>query len=300
MLLTKFIIIKMNRGNLGYYNRVMGTKFKVGEEVEIPIEFIPKSMSINVDVGCDVCSKQSVTTYRNYNDCLGYGFYTCNNCKHIKRKLTNKEKYGVDDFNNIEKRKKTMILKYGSYNNNREKSKKTCLRKYGKDNVSGVDFVKNLKKETNLKNWGVENVFQSEEIKRISKITMVNKFGVEHANQNSNIFIKSQLSGFKIKVYNGIYYRGTYELDFLKFCETNKLDVTNGPSIKFKFNKKNKIYFSDFYLPKYNLICEIKSDYTYNANKEINDIKKIEVELQGYLFLFIIDKDYTELLRIVR
>jgi hypothetical protein len=295
MLLTKSVIIKMNRGNLGYYNRVMKNKYKLGDEVDVPVDILPKSITCLVDVCCDVCKKEYKTTYRNYNDCLGYGFYSCTGCKHIKSKLTNRSKYGTDSFVNVDKRKETMITKYGFYNNNRDKSLKTCIDKYGEDNVSKVDSVKMKKKETNIKNWGVDNVFQSDDIKKRSRLTMIDKYGVEHPNQNIDIFNKSQISGYKINIYNGLYYRGTYELDFLKHCESIGLKVENGPSIMFKINGNNKVYHSDFYIRYINLICEVKSRYTYEYSKEINDIKRMESLKKGYNFIFIIDKDYSTL-----
>lgn len=289
----------MNRGNLGYYNRVMKTKFVIGYDVNVPIELVPKSLKMDVDVMCDICGEKSVVTYRNYNECLGYGFYTCNSCKHVKRKMTNKSKYGIENFQNSEKSMKTHIKKYGFFNNNRNKSKDTCLNKYGFDNVSKADSIKKKKIETNIRNWGVENVFQSEVIKDRNKKTLMSNFGVDHPSKSPELFQKAQISGFKVKLYNGIYYRGTYELNFLKFCESNELKVENGPSIKFNYNGNTKVYYPDFYLSEYNLICEVKSDYTYIANKEINDIKKIETEKQGYNFIFIINKNYEDLLKFI-
>lgn len=293
MLLTKSIIVKMNKGNLGYFNRVMKNKHKINDEIDVPIELIPKSSSILVDVCCDICKNEYETRYRNYNDCLEYGFYSCNKCKHIKREMTNELKYGLKKFNNVEKRKDTMEKKYGFYNNNREKSSLTCIEKYGQDNVSKVKSIKDKKIETNMRNWGVINVFQSDEIKEKSKITMIKKYGCEYANQNLDIFNKSQLNGFKIKKYKNLYYRGSYELDFLKHCESSGVIVENGPSIIFDINGVSKVYHSDFYIRNINLICEIKSSYTYECNKNINDIKRIECMKQGYNFMFIIDKDYS-------
>jgi len=294
MLLTKLINITMNRGNLGYYNKVMLNKYKIGEIIEVPINLIPKSSYVVVDVLCDICKKESTTTYRNYNDCLNYGFYSCGKCKHIKRKMTNKIKHGIDNYQNVDKIKSTMIDRYGYYNNNRDKSKKTCIDKYGEDNVSKVDSVKLTKSKTNIDNWGVSNVFQSNEIKMKSKKTMLSKFGVEHANQDFNTFNKAQISGYKIKKYGGIYYRGKNELDFIKYCELRGIKVENGPSVKFKIDNKLKVYHSDFYIRDINLICEIKSKYTYDYNKSINDLKRDACIEQGYKFIFIIDMNYTE------
>lgn len=81
----------------------------------------------------------------------------------------------------------------------------------------------------------------------------------------------------------------------MEYCDIKKLVLKNGPSIRYVYNGKSKVYHSDFYIESINLICEIKSKYTYECNEEINDIKKTESINHGYNFLFIIDKDYREL-----
>jgi hypothetical protein len=50
---------------------------------------------------------------------------------------------------------------------------------------------------------------------------------------------------------------------------------------------------ADFYLEKLNLIIEIKSSYTYNYDLEKNLSKEKFSKLNGYNFLFLIDKDYN-------
>jgi hypothetical protein len=44
------------------------------------------------------------------------------------------------------------------------------------------------------------------------------------------------------------------------------------------------------------LIVEIKSSYIYEREKKKNEAKKEAAINNGYNFIFIIDKDYTELL----
>lgn len=158
---------------------------------------------------CDICQTKNEVNYNSYNLCLNYGFYSCNKCKNIKKKKTNLQKYGVENFNNTEKRKNTHNLKYGTYYTNRDKAKMTCLEKYGVENVSMIDEVKKIKSETAFSNWGV---------------------------------------------------------------------------------------LSDFYLPKFNLICEIKSDYYYQKYLSLNISKKKESENLGYNFIFVKDKKYNELI----
>ncbi len=64
-------------------------------------------------------------------------------------------------------------------------------------------------------------------------------------------------------------------------------------------NNKNRVYHSDFYLSKYNLVCEIKSKYTLDDDYDENMIKKEYSINSGYNFLFIIDKNYIELEKII-
>lgn len=299
MLLDQSIIITLKRGNLGFYNKLMDTKYKVGDVMEIPIEKLSKMSKELVNICCDVCKAENRIIYKNYNMCLGYGFYTCMKCKHIKKKMTSIERYGDSTFNNVYKRKETMNENYGYYNNNRDKSINTCIQRYGVSNVSKIESVKSSKIETSLKNWGVKNVFQSDIIKEISKLTNNRKYGFDYATQNIDIFRKAEISGYKIKEYNGLYYRGTYELDFLLFCESNNINVSNGPSIEYFIDNCRKIYHSDFLISDRNLIIEIKSDYTYKINLDINLEKKKYSIINGYNFIFVINKNYNELLNIL-
>lgn len=64
--------------------------------------------------------------------------------------------------------------------------------------------------------------------------------------------------------------------------------------IKYKLNENEHYYHPDFYLPDYNLIIEIKSSYTYNYDLNKNLSKKEYSIKNGYNFIFIIDKDYSE------
>ena len=63
-------------------------------------------------------------------------------------------------------------------------------------------------------------------------------------------------------------------------------------------NERDKVYFPDFYIPKYNLIVEVKSAYTYDKELDLNLTKKEWSIRSGYDFIFIIDKNYDELLDI--
>jgi len=99
-------------------------------------------------------------------------------------------------------------------------------------------------------------------------------------------------------VYNNIFYRGTYELDFLtKF--NDKMNIEKMKSIKYFFNGKYRKYYPDFYIKEYNLVIEVKSSYTYNYNIDMNNAKRNATILAGYNFIFIIDKDYENFLNLI-
>ena len=96
-----------------------------------------------------------------------------------------------------------------------------------------------------------------------------------------------------------ILYQGSYELDFIKFCIDNNISIKKGPSINYIDNNKKRVYHSNFIIDKYNLICEIKSKYTYNCDLVENILKKEYSIKSGYNFIFIIDKDYNELKKFI-
>lgn len=270
MLLTKYINIKMNRGNLGYYNKVMLSKFKVGDVIEIPIDKIPKSMYVDVNVSCDICSTENIITYRNYNDCLSYGFYTCLKCKHVKRKMTNLKKYGTEDYVNVDKRRETLYNQYGFYNNGREKSSNTCMIKYGVDNVSKLKDVKDKKAETSIKNWGVTNPSFIQSDTFISKTDGYLNYNIN--DKLHNILCKGHTYSIDTNLFYSRFYRGvntcticnplnsinsSYECLIIDIIKENY----NGEVIKSYRDK----YEIDIYLPELKLGIEVNGLYWHST-----------------------------------
>jgi hypothetical protein len=118
--------------------------------------------------------------------------------------------------------------------------------------------------------------------------------------QNLEYFNYWLLKTYKIKTYRNtkLFYQGSYELDFLENFES-KIHIKNGLSFDYFSKNKNHKYFSDFYLPEFNLIIEIKSSFTFYSNKSINLLKEQKVLNSGYNFIFIIDKDYSDFSKII-
>lgn len=177
-----------------------------------------------------------------------------------------------------------------------QKRTQTNLEKYGVENPFQSEEVKKKIKQTFIEHYGVDNNMKCESGKTSYKKSMKKKYGVEWPLQDKNILDKNQKSAKTIKKFRDtdLWYQGSYELDFLeKYYD--KLDIKRGPSIKYKFKGKNKVYHSDFYIPSGNLIIEIKSSWTLEVDKEINEKKKATVS-NGFEYLMILDKNYSEFL----
>jgi len=279
MLLDKYIKVKTHPSNYRHYIEKGYCINKCGESIEVKIDDLPKSSHIKVLCQCFLCKKKNKVLYYNYIlFTKKYNFYTCYKCCDFKIKKTKLEKYGDEKYNN------------------HDKAVKTCLDKYG--GKSGYsEFISKITKEKVMDKFKTDNVFRLDYIKDKLKKTMYSRYGVEHALQLEEFFIKSQKSGFKIKEYNGINYQGKYELDFLIFCSTQNIKVKRAKPIKMS---NNKIYYPDFFLPNYNLICEIKSSYYYEKELNKNLLKKEETIKNGFNYLFIINKDYSTLLNYLK
>ena len=172
----------------------------------------------------------------------------------------------------------------------KEKIKETNLQKYGYESYSQTKEYKNYIKSIN---------FDYKSIQEKMKKTCLEKYGCEYAAQNIDIFYKTQKSQLKIKHYKGIKYQGTYELDFLIFCDKHNIlkELKKIKSVKYVYENKYKIYHPDFFIEKLNLIIEIKSDYYYNLFLEKNLCKQKSCLEQNYDFMFIINKNYNEFIK---
>jgi len=181
-----------------------------------------------------------------------------------KVKNTKFDKYGDGGFTNHEKAKATNLKKYGvdmlmGTPNFIEKSKATKFDKYGDSEFNNYEKAK----ATNLKKYGVENYAQT---------GLVNGYK----------WYSYTLPSGRIIKYQG--YEGRYIPTLIKkYGESNIcFHGDNIPRIKYVYNGITKYYFPDFYIPSKNLIIEIKSNFTLNANKEVNEAKFKSTVDAGY------------------
>jgi hypothetical protein len=338
MILTKEVKIKLNAQNIKHY-RDLGYICNPHDEILIKVEHLSNGSNYKVKVKCDKCENIKELIYNKYiKNISNGGYYSCSNkCSVEKSEEKCLEKYGKKSYTKTneckEKIKRTKKEKYDNENyNNKEKIKEINLKLYGYENVFQnndiKEKIKKTKKEkyndefftnrekskkTCLDRYEVESYTQTQEYKKYMKSltfdyniiqekfkkTCLKRYGVEYPAQNIDIFNKTQKSQLKIKYYKNIRYQGTYELDFLIFCDSIGLlnELTKIYSFNYLYQNKNKIYHPDFYIKKLNLIIEIKSSYYYNLYIEKNICKQNCCIDKNYNFLFIIDKNYDNFIK---
>lgn len=185
---------------------------------------------------------------------------THKDCLNKRKEITCLKKYGVKHYFLNEKIK--------------EKRKQTCLKKYGKESTNQVDEFNKKRKQTLLKNYGVENPSFNPEIHKKQQ-----KYNWKPYTLPSGKIINVQ--GYENKA-----------LDYLlsNIYNENEILIHKEVPIFWYFDNKNikKRYFPDFYVPKDNLIIEIKSEWTWKRYIEKNLLKMIACLDAGYKFRLMI------------
>lgn len=222
------------------------------------------------------------------------------------------EKYGVDNpLKNEDIKRKgqyTSLIKYGYINpmknkNCYQKARNTCLLKYGVKYPQQLDEVKNKIKETNLERYDSVCASNNKEIREKINGECFKKYGVEHHIQRPDIQRKQLLTMRLRKNYilpsgRSIILRG-YEPDFLKYVFSNSLlkedEIDYNPmGIIYYMNSEKHYYYPDFYIPKFNLIVEIKSWYTrYKLDSYFQNKREATIN-QGFNYICIVDSNYNE------
>lgn len=154
---------------------------------------------------------------------------------------------------------------------------------------------------------------------RRAKENMKKKYGKEHLlddpEQQKKMLEGRKISG-KYKFSDGkeIGYVGSYEKDFLEFCdedlEIKSSEIVECPHIfYYKYDDKKRFYIPDFFIPNFNLIVEIK-DGGDNPNKhhkivEVDHVKdrlkwKAVIDDKRFNFIVITNKDYINFVEMMK
>ena len=210
---------KINLNLIGLHKKTLKYYSELGYNIEdgvilVDIEHLHKSSLIILNVCCDFCKKNTQCSYNVYNINISKGDkYSCSKkCGREKSKITNMEKYGVDNPSKSElikkKKEETTLKNFGVSTPFKsktviEKSKITNMEKYGVDNPSKSELIKKKKEETTLKNFGVKNPFQSEDVKSKIKETNIENYGVN--NPSKSPLVKKKKEETNIEKYGFIH-----------------------------------------------------------------------------------------------
>lgn len=241
------------------------------------------------------------------NDCennvriIGEGKLTKGCCHAHSQKISVFKKYGVDNVAKLDsvktKKTETCFKKYGAKHNwskgttSRKKYKKTMIEKYGVEYPMQLEETRKKRRKTFKKKYGAEEITASEYFKN----KCMENYGVRNPTLNPTIFKKAKKNSFKIKEYiwktGEVSFVQGYEPIVLSELEKNgyKFDdiITDEclmPEIWYLYEGKKHRYYPDLYIPKENLIIEVKSDYTLNLDLNKNKAKFSATKKLGFDF----------------
>ena len=272
---------------------------------------------------CPVCNK--ITKFGNFSNgfakhcsatCSSSNLQTVN-----KAKATKLQRYGNENYRNDEQRIITNIERYGGPNPMHSEEVKAKIvqtnnERYGVDNPMQNSVIKQKADQTNLERYGHSNAAQGEVAKAKTKATMIDRYGVESALQNKDIHNKVVQTnierygiGFpmqdpkkfeqqqkKCNKYKSLtlpsgqvrLYQGFEDVAILHLLQTYSEDeiISERTYLPVIIYDGTRRYFPDIFIPKDNLIIEVKSTWTYRQHFERNQLKKKAAEQAGYSFQF--------------
>lgn len=168
-----------------------------------------------------------------------------------KAKQSKKDKYGNECFNNIEKILKTKEEKYGDKNyNNRPKAEATSIDRFGEVHAMKLKEYQDKQINTLKNNYGVDSPLRSHEIKMRQENTNIDRYGFKSPSGNQTIKNK-----IKQAYYNG--FKDTKMFEKLKDGNISLIDKYEG--IDDSSNKLNVYTFECN-------VCKSKFKCTFSNN----------------------------------
>ena len=249
-----------------------------------------------------------------------YGVNNISQLDEIKRKKekTSLKKFGVKYHTELqsEKDKLSKIAKQNFEKNGDEIIKKrieTNLNIYGTEHALQNKIILDKLQKTNLEKYGYTTPGKNELIKEKAANTSIKKYGYKSHMQNSLFFDNFKKSKYKKKDYTlpsgKIIKVQGYEnlgLDLLLESYTEKNIINNqvemskyiGEIFYIGLDNKQHRYYPDIYIISENKIIEVKSKYTYNADKETNLLKMKACLNKRFKFEFMIFNSKQNLLKL--
>lgn len=221
---------------------------------------------------------------------------------------TNRKRFGFDyPLQNpklLKEREDLIVKRYGlktilQLPEVQEKIKSTNLEKYGYENPFFSREWQDQNKERNIKKHGSANPFQWEHIKEKIKSTNLELYGVENPMQRPEVAERSQENAFlrkEIEVNGVVFSVQGFEGVVIQHFVNIGIDpssiltkMKDMPELWYEFKGKRCRYFPDTYIPKMNLIMEVKSTYTVGYNNS-ETFKRVQLKAEstvdaGYNYL---------------
>lgn len=165
MILEEYCEVSLFTKNREYYKNKGYDITK--NKIIIKIEDLNPGSHKKVRVSCDICNKEKFLEWREYLLSYNNGnYYSCSSlCAQGKNKLTNIERYGVDNPS----KSQDILLKKGDNN----------LKKYGVRSPLELESIKERIKKTCIERYGVDNPTKSKEIYSKVRKTIEDRFGNE-------------------------------------------------------------------------------------------------------------------------
>ena len=115
---------------------------KVGDVISINIDTMPKNSHNKVIAICETCKRETELKFSKYNkNKANQGYYACKKCCYNKRKITNLERYGVENYTQTEEMRNNNKI-WMSSEEFKKKSKERLKEIYGVDHYSKTDEFK--------------------------------------------------------------------------------------------------------------------------------------------------------------
>lgn len=234
-----------------------------------------------------------------------------------KRKQTCLEKYGDENYNNLEKNKQTCLNKYGyEYSSQvpevQQKVKNTLVANYGENygkvlfnkslttlqektgnkeltNVSQLEATKQKVKTTCLERYGQASYLGCQDYLKKTKQTCLEKYGVPNVSQSPEIASKKH----KSILVDGLNLDSQWELIVYNFCKLNNLKIERNVPFDYVVDGKLHRTFIDFKINNY--LVEVKGTHLLYGIFDNQQLKeKIKIWQQNNVIIITSDNNYTD------
>lgn len=171
--------------------------------------------------------------------------------------------------------KKRNLEKYGDENyNNIEKHKATIKEKYSVSNISQIDAVKEKKKITCKEHFGVDFPSQSNNWKEKINLYYQNKYGCDWSTQRKDFWDIIDIDKWLHNQYITKRKNNTFKKSFLEDKLYEELKISfEGKTILRQYKEERYPFYCDFYIVEDDLFIELNAHWThggkpYNPNDD--------------------------------